>query len=295
MAALLIEREILPRSSQTRPPGRRISAIVWLNLVCLDAPVVALTWQWLFARNLHVALPMAERVALFLTAWLIYLADRFADVRNLSPLVSQSLRQEFCRNHWRAWVALCVSVGLADLWIALRDLDAETIRVGIFVGAIALGYLTINYWLGKLWRFLPVKEMCVGSLFALGTVTALLPKHALSLQFISEFVLFAALCSLNCISIAVWERDLDAIQQKNSIATRWIDARSALRPAAIVIVVLAMILSVKTNRSIYYCVSASALFFVMLEWLGDQIRRDERTALADLVLLTPLLALLVRN
>src|SRR3954454_10137872 len=145
MAALLIEREIRPQSSQTRPPARRISPIVWLNLVCLDAPIVAVTWQWLFARSFHIALPMAERVALFLTAWLIYLADRLADVCNLSPLVSQSLRQEFGRKHWCGWIVLCVSVGLGDLWVVFRDLDAETMRVGIFVGAIALAYLTINY------------------------------------------------------------------------------------------------------------------------------------------------------
>ncbi len=25
---------------------------LWLNLVCLDAPIVAITWQWLFARAL---------------------------------------------------------------------------------------------------------------------------------------------------------------------------------------------------------------------------------------------------
>jgi len=283
----LFEPDLSSQNNQ-KLTRRRISPIVWLNLVCLDAPIVALTWQWLFARDFHVALPVAERVALFLTAWLIYLVDRLADVWNLSPLVSQSLRQEFCRKHWRGWIALCISVGLADLWVIFRNLDAEIIRAGIFVGVIALVYLTINYWLGKLWRFLPVKEMCVGSLFALGTVTTLFPRHALSLQLISALVLFATLCSLNCISIAVWERDLDVAQRKNSIATRWAGARLSLRPSAFVIGILAAV-CVGGSRAIGACLIVSTFLLGALDWSGTVIARDERTAIADLVLLTPLL------
>lgn len=270
-------------------PVVRISPFVWLNLVCLDAPIVAVTWQLLFARSFHVPLSMAERAALFLTAWLIYLTDRFADVLHLSPADSQSLRQRFCRDHWPGWIAACVLIAALDLWIISRALDRETIRVGIFVGTISLVYLAVNYWLGKAWRFLPIKEICVGSLFAAGGLAVLFMRHESSSQFLITFVLFAALCSLNCISIAIWERDLDLGQRKNSIATRWAGARTFLRPAAILIVILAVALGTRTTLSVYVCIGASALMLAMLDLLGEKIWRDERTALADLVLLTPLI------
>ena len=59
------------------------SSVVWLNLLCLDAPIVAVAWQWLFAHTFGAHLSLALRALLFLTAWLIYLADRFADTIKL--------------------------------------------------------------------------------------------------------------------------------------------------------------------------------------------------------------------
>src|SRR4051794_22473425 len=76
-----------------------------LNLVCLDAPLVALAWLWLFARTFHAPLQISNAIALFLTAWLIYLGDRFADASNLKPDSRRSLRQEFCLRHREAWIA----------------------------------------------------------------------------------------------------------------------------------------------------------------------------------------------
>jgi hypothetical protein len=61
--------------------GARYSPVVWLNLLCLDAPIVAVTWQWLFARTFGAHLNLSLRVLLFLTAWLIYLADCQPGVR----------------------------------------------------------------------------------------------------------------------------------------------------------------------------------------------------------------------
>jgi hypothetical protein len=68
---------------------------LWLNLVCLDAPLVAVAWLGLFARSFHTPLQAGNCIALFLTAWLIYLADRFADCDSLEPGSPRSLRQEF--------------------------------------------------------------------------------------------------------------------------------------------------------------------------------------------------------
>src|SRR3954447_26980728 len=79
------------------------SPLTWLNLVCLDAPLVALAWLWLFARTFHVPLQIGNAIALFLTAWLIYLGDRFADASNLKRDSHRSLRQEFCVRHREIW------------------------------------------------------------------------------------------------------------------------------------------------------------------------------------------------
>jgi hypothetical protein len=172
MAQLLVEPEpgekLLPAKS--RP---RLWPIVWLNLVCLDAPIVAVTWQWLFARSFHLSISMPVRLALFLTAWLIYLADRLADMWTLRTDDPRSLRQEFCRRHQTSWVVAIVAIAFVDFWIVVRQLDRSTIRIGLLLGAVSLLYLAVNYWLGKIWRAVPAKEICIGSLFAAGTVAGL--------------------------------------------------------------------------------------------------------------------------
>lgn len=283
-----VEEEVVTESSRPPEPRARISPIVWLNLLCLDAPFVAITWQWLFARSFGVSITASSRAALFLTAWLIYLADRLADTWALRLDDPRSLRQVFCRRYRGPYAVVIPSLALIDLWIVSRQLDRSTVHIGMMVGGFLLVYLTVNYWLGKIWRLFPAKEICIGSLFAIGTITALLPLVRPSLAFIEAFLLFAVLCSLNCISIAVWERELDHAQRKNSIATRWSGVRFYLRLGAMVLTVFAMASVTKTYAPLHICIGVSAALLGVLDWLGEQIQRDERTALADLVLLTPL-------
>ena len=84
---------VVMRSLQARAVSR--SPLLWLNLVCLDAPLVAICWQWIFAYNFHLSVPPGHRAALFLTAWLIYLADRFGDSLSLVAGQPNSARQQF--------------------------------------------------------------------------------------------------------------------------------------------------------------------------------------------------------
>jgi hypothetical protein len=57
---------------------------LWMNLLSLDAPLVALVWQDLLARCYGTLLLPAGRTVLGLTVWAIYIADRLMDVRGAS-------------------------------------------------------------------------------------------------------------------------------------------------------------------------------------------------------------------
>ena len=167
----------------------------------------------------------------------------------------------------------------------------------LVVGVLSLCYLSINYWLGKMWRSVPLKEVCIGCLFASGTVAAVVPRVGLSAMFLVAFAFFAALCSLNCIGIAIWERDLDLTQGKNSIATRWPNVRSWFPAATITLATCAIIIGpiARPAASLYCCVALSGFLLAAVDSLGKRIfGRDQRTAMADLVLLTPLMLFLVK-
>jgi len=294
-----------------------IGSVLWLNLVCLDAPLVAVAWLWLFARTFRIPLQVGNGVALFLTAWLIYLGDRLADCTSLQPGFPRSLRQEFCLRHREIWIATVVLVGGFDAYVIWRTTALETFLVGAVVGLLALIYLVVNHPLGLIWRSLPAKELAIGILFTAGILVALMPALSFAqAPFAVCAFLFAALCALNCISIANWEREMDQAQGKVCIATRHpgFTRGATLICAGLAVTSVAVMIIQGAAAPILACISISA---VLLGWLNAStdikegrfqnrprsrnrginrrsswIDRDQRTALADLVLLTPVVVLI---
>ncbi|HKP93837.1 MAG TPA: hypothetical protein VJS88_08055 [Chthoniobacterales bacterium] len=294
---------------------KHVPPLLWLNLVCLDAPLVAIAWLGLFARTFGILLRLGNCVALFLTAWLIYLADRLADALALQPNLPRSLRQDFCLRHREIWIATVALVGGFDAYVIWRSTATGTFLAGAVVGALAVIYLVLNHPLGVIWRALPAKELAIGILFAAGTVVALLPHLPLTPTFAIAGIAFAALCSLNCIGIANWERELDRTQGKVSIATRHPRVAEVVGNVCLLLAFVGLILAifVRTDGPFFGCIALSGL---LLGWLnaspsikegrftnrprsrnGGINRRslgtDQRTALADLVLLTPIVALII--
>jgi len=242
-----------------------------------------------------VPLEIGNSVALFLTAWLIYLADRFVDASSLNPRTPRSLRQDFCLRHREIWIATVALVAGFDAYVIWRTTAWETFLVGAVVGLLALLYLVLNQPLGLICRALPAKEIAIGILFAAGTAVALLPRLPLTPAFAIAIVLFAALCALNCISIANWERDLDRSQRKVSIATRH---PSLARQAGNLCLVLGLgafapALVFRLALPLFVCMSVSAFLLAGLSAAPSSLDSDQRTALADLVLFTPFVLLVV--
>jgi hypothetical protein len=269
------------------------SPVVWLNLLCLDAPIVAVAWQWLFAHTFGAHLSLALRALLFLTAWLIYLADRFADTIKLSPDSPISLRHRFSREHMIGWWIAVVVIFIIDVSLALRTLDLQMLLLGGTLAAICGLYLFVNHSLGGRWRPIPMKEKAIGVLFAAGTTLGVVGQlPGLTISFGVAVILFAILCTFNCLSIAAWERELDAAQGKTSLLTGWPAVAGALKSIGYGIVLAALVCAIFWRFAfvLWFCLAASALLLVRLN-LAPRLARDSRTALADLVLLTPLLAL----
>jgi hypothetical protein len=280
------------RVGQALPQKVRVSPLVWLNAVCLDAPLVAVTWLWLFARTFDTPVANGGSAALFLTAWLIYLADRFGDSRSVDLRRATSFRQRFCIKHRRAWLTTIAVVAFADAVVIGAQLESSTLRLGAAVGVLALAYLLTNRLRASVWRCVPAKEIAIGVLFAAGVVVPI-ASH-LSSAAVLPWVLFAALCTFNCISIAAWERWLDEAQQRVSIATAFPRVSGLVIPALVLLIVASSVCArnVDGAQPIYLCVGVSAALFAFTHLLRRRVQPDARTALADLVLLTPAVLLL---
>ncbi len=297
--AIVARPEIVPEiQSDSDALGIEKRPLLWLSVCCLDAPFVAIAWQFLFSRAFLTAVPAASRVALFFTAWLIYLIDRFADSVSLGPKVPKSIRQQFCIDHRKWWVVLMSGVAIADAGIIFDRLDNRTIFRGFILGTIALCYLAMNWRFSKIWEAVPIKEIIIGSVFASGTLVAGSLRGAdleSTIAFAGAAGLFAILCSLNCISIATWERELDLEQAKHSAATRSRALEDLGRSALIVALSLSVILFLFGELDLVLASSLAISSGLLWVLHFAPVSRDERTALADLVLLTPFAFLLAEK
>ena len=233
------------------------------------------------------------RAALFLTAWLIYLVDRLADALSLQTDSPRSVRQQFCLHYKKLWLGLIPAIGLIDAVIVLLRLNRDVLISGLCLSGIAAVYLAVNYAFSEVWEIIPLKEITVGFLFSAGTLLLLIPNFAAVPSTVGHssallaMLLFAILCSLNCMSIAVWERDLDRDQRKHSIATRCPGIGVPIRAFCILVAVAALLLTA-APASLFPIAMALSIGATLLAILHSiSIGRDERAALADLVLLTP--------
>ncbi|CAN5228412.1 hypothetical protein BH20VER2_BH20VER2_02150 [soil metagenome] len=271
---------------------RTAGVLTWLNLVCLDAPLVAVSWCWLFAQSFDVPVTAGAGAALFLTAWLIYLADRLSDSLSLDRDGETSLRQRFCLQHRRAWIAAGLLLAILDL-VVIATLDSRAFFAGAAVGAVAGTYLLINHTAQLVWRAVPLKEVTIGFVFAAGTMVPL--TNRLTSGLLIAWLLFGCLCSLNCIFIAVWERELDMAQRRVSVATAFPALSRSLWPMLIVLGGASLAAAFITTRgaTVDGGVALSAVLLGAVHKMGHQVQPDVRTALADLALLAPAVLLLL--
>ena len=187
-------------------------------------------------------------------------------------------------------------IAITDAILIWKGIDRPVIVAGAVTGGLAVLHLLLNFSLGGAWPPLPLKEVTVGSLFALGTLVPLYPVQSGRTTMMTIALLaFAILCAFNCTAIAFWERELDEAQNKVSFATRFPRLHRWFIPVLLIFSSLALIGAISLAAPVLGCVSLSAFLLAVLDFFGEKIERDQRTALADLVLLTPLIVGLVMN
>ena len=240
-------------------------AWLWLNLLSLDAPIVALVWQDLAARSFGNPLRFAARIVLGLTVWAIYLADRLLDIRGTGP-TPNTPRHNFCRLHDCALRILLAAVLAVDWFFAVVELRHVVFLHGLALAACVGAYLCIFPRRASGWE----KQILAAILFSFGVLlvseTWLGPWHLLL-----PAAVFAILCLCNLVLIELWERHAER-------------RRIWLAPAAVA--VLAM---VRSTGSWHNAIALSGVLLSALTISGPRITVGAKRILADAALLTPLL------
>jgi hypothetical protein len=275
-------------TTQLALPARTTSPLALWHLLSLDAPTVAALWVWLIARSCHITLPLASPFAMALAVWILYAADRLLDAARPGAAADLEARHLFHHRHRRAFLAGIV-LAAAVLGVLLHLLDAAAVRLYLVEGALLVLWFVVLHATPSGHR-LP-KEIVVGLFFSAAVfIPTVAREPALRATLLPAAILFAALCSLNCLFIYAWEHEGLAASSAHA-TTRFALARlPALAIAVIAATALALFEPAAAKPTAAACALAAALLLV-LHRNRRRLCRNHLRAAADLALLTPVLLL----
>lgn len=249
---------------------------------------MAAVWTWFVARAFHVKLPWTDVAAMFAAVWMLYAADRMMDSLVLDDdpqaggLEARHLFHHLYRDTFR-W-------GIVNGFVVLICLVSvmNRMEVGLYV---ALGLLLAGWFvlIHRGDRPLP-KELAVGLFFAVAVSIPAASRLGAGWRQLWLPALFTAvMCSLNCLFLYAWERE-NGSQVEGHLSAQF--ASRALLPLSLCAIggagVLLPFVGVAARPVLIAAGLAMALLMV-LHGLRDRIAGTTLRALADLVLLTPLL------
>ena len=101
--------------SDGEPKAVSVAWWLWPQVLCLDAPLVAMAWMAALAKSHHLRLQPSFYIGLGLVTWIVYVLDRTADAVSGRLQAPLSARHEFCLRHQK--LLLRVLVPLAATFV----------------------------------------------------------------------------------------------------------------------------------------------------------------------------------
>jgi hypothetical protein len=282
--------------------GDATNPLALWHLLSLDAPTVATLWTWFIASANHVRLPLSSALAMTIAVWTLYAADRLLDARlldthlmdarylNLDPPHHEDLeaRHYFHRIHRSAFLTGII-LGAIALATLLPRLEPAAIHLYLILGALVSAYFILIHATSSAHR-LP-KEIAVGLFFAAATfIPTVARRPDLRLTLLPSALLFATLCSLNCLFIYAWEHPAPNSTQRTHAITR-LTLRN-LPLLTILVTISSLTLTLLDHQASWPITCATAIAATLLLLLHKQhhaISRVTLRAAADLALTTPFL------
>jgi hypothetical protein len=264
------------------------------HLLSLDAPTVAALWVWFIARSRHIHLPLSAPLAMGFAVWMLYAADRLLDARNIGS-TQAATAGEFEARHFfhlchRRQFLIGIAVSAVAVAALLPRLDPAALRLYLVEGALLVAWFAVLHATHSAHR-LP-KESAVGLFFSAAVFIPTVAREPhLRASLLPAAILFAALCSLNCLFIYAWEHKGSAAHARTPhITTRVALARLPALAAVVGLISIAMAcFAFPSSRLITGACGLSLALLLVLHRQRHRFSRTHLRAAADLALLTPLL------
>ncbi len=259
----------------------------WPSLLGLDAPIVAVTWQALIAKGLGLDLPITHQIALFLSVWIIYLADRLFDSLRAPASAQLTSRLRFAKRFRYLFLTLLAGIAITNTLLIWLTLPREMIWLGVLLSALLLPYFALRFS-KELQARIPIpREVLCGFLFALGSVLTLFPYTA-NEKLLPIVLLLSIPCAVNCILTSLHESPEDLAAGDVSIVSShpWI-GQTIHRLLWLISIAYSLWASIHPS-ALSLSLAASLVLLLLLSIFQKRIRSESFGVIADLSLLTPL-------
>lgn len=288
-------------ATPTRPAATTRSPLTLWHLLSLDAPTVAALWTWFIARANHITLPISATLAMAIAVWMLYAADRLMDAQSTQQDALEA-RHRFHHRHRTAFLT-GILITSAALAVLLPRLETASIHLYLILGGLVFGYFVLIHATSSTAAQQRVahrfpKEIAVGIFFAAATfIPTVARQPQLRLPLLLPALLFATLCSLNCLFIYAWEHPTPLAEHPVHATTRLALRHLPLLATSIALLGTTLALldhnmpDHRTPWPIPLATASAAILLLTLHHRNDHIPPTTLRAAADLVLLTPLLLL----
>ena len=170
--------------------------------MALDAPVIAIIWQYFLAKNFKVELSAFETAELFFTVWFIYLLDHFLDSKNGNYTTH---RHTFIAKKRILAITLISLTFITSVYLAVLLPKLTIISGSILAILISMYLLIVHSNAINLKIKTNSKELLVGIGFGTGVSLPIINSELSIATWLPAVTLFCLLCWINCKLIDNWE------------------------------------------------------------------------------------------
>ncbi|WP_411827583.1 hypothetical protein [Luteolibacter sp. AS25] len=177
---------------------------LYLNILGLDAPLVAVVWLFLFAKTWRVNyLPWESYVALGLIAWCLRITAKLLEAAMNGDTESTPLR------HKKALVRIAVGTAISALILTVLNFPLSVYFYLLVGGVLVIGYFALSLFITKEENEISYSKHAMGGVcVAYGTAMAAhtyLPTLGVQqMVFSREFICFTVLCLLASAATELW-------------------------------------------------------------------------------------------
>ena len=267
---------------------------LWPNILSLDAPAIAVLWQTLLARSLHLRLDRWEPAVLAVCVWFVYVTDHWLDVVRLPRGPWEPVRKVLyrCNRRLATIAASCLLVVAACSSILL--LSPRVIYAGLALVLWVLFYLVLVHLLPVHWRMFWPRELAVALFFTAGSFLAIAVAPGIETgNLLAPAILLTSLGWANSSAIEEYESGRGATGPNVSVhvSTSWLANHLVFAGLAIAFLAFLFDYSGMVLSEFAAATATSGLALSLLALYSTKLPPDFVPVAADLALCTPVLVL----